>query len=350
MSAAALVLASLAFLTGVPTARRATSSELGLLVPAYFYPSPGSSWSDLNAAAAQVPLTAIVNPASGPGGSADENYQAAVEALRRAGGRVVGYVPTGYGLRPFEEVTEDVDRYAQWYKIDGIFVDEMSNSGAIAVLDFYGELYNYVKSLDVSWEVIGNPGTNTHQSHALRPTADRFVVTENTGAAYQSYVPSPWYAEMDASRFAHLVHSEASGTTMADYVDLAQARHAGLIYITDDVLPNPWNSLPAYWDAEVAAIVAVNQNTPSGDYDGNGAVEQGDLDLVLLHWGQDGSVPPVGWHNDLPSGPIDQGELDAVLLAWGNRGSAAGVPEPATLPIVILCTALILSVPATGRV
>jgi hypothetical protein len=54
-----------------------------------------------------------------------------------------------------------------------------------------------------------------------------------------------------------------------------------------------------------------------GDYNSNGTVEQADLDLVLLNWGQPGV--PAGWTNDLPEGNIDQAELDGVLLNWGNR-------------------------------
>lgn len=69
---------------------------------------------------------------------------------------------------------------------------------------------------------------------------------------------------------------------------------------------------------------------PDGDFNANGQVEQGDLDLVLLHWGQDGSVPPDGWESDPPSGLIDQAELDLVLLNWGETSTimTAQVPEP----------------------
>jgi hypothetical protein len=82
-----------------------------------------------------------------------------------------------------------------------------------------------------------------------------------------------------------------------------------------------------------------------GDYNGNGAVEQADLDLVLLNWGTGGV--PGGWINDLPEGNIDQAELDGVLLNWGDTGAlggAAGVPEPAAwLLALILCPILLTS-------
>jgi hypothetical protein len=76
-----------------------------------------------------------------------------------------------------------------------------------------------------------------------------------------------------------------------------------------------------------------------GDYNGNGTVEQADLDLVLLNWGQPGV--PGGWVNDLPDGNIDQAELDGVLLNWGNMaaqglGTTAAVPEPAAWVLILL--------------
>jgi hypothetical protein len=350
LSAAAVTLAAVAWLFGMLPSRPAGSSEMGILVPAYFYPSPGGVWSRLRESASRVPVTAILNPASGPGNTADANFSAAVDALRDASGTVVGYVHTQYGLRPLEQVTEEIDRYADWYDIDGIFVDEMSASGAVAVLAYYEALYAHIKSADAEWEVIGNPGTNIHESHLLRPTADRFVVTENAGAAYPGFMPPPWHADYDASRFAHLIHSEPSATTMAEDVQLARSRNAGLIYITDDVLPNPWNRLPIYWDAEVATIVAQNQMATAGDYDGSGRVDQADLDLVLLHWGDVGPDPPAGWTGPPPMGIVDQAELDAVLFAWGATPAAearieAAAPEPrslALLSLLLLALGLIL--------
>jgi hypothetical protein len=81
----------------------------------------------------------------------------------------------------------------------------------------------------------------------------------------------------------------------------------------------------------------------AGDYNGNGTVEQADLDLVLLHWGMDGSSPPEAWIGPQPDGTIDQAELDGVLLHWGNAlessSVAAGVPEPNALALLALAAA-----------
>ncbi|MEM8875053.1 MAG: glycoside hydrolase family 16 protein [Planctomycetota bacterium] len=78
----------------------------------------------------------------------------------------------------------------------------------------------------------------------------------------------------------------------------------------------------------------------SGDYNGNGQVEQGDLNLVLNNWGR-GSISraPAGWINDLPDGLIDQGELNAVLTNWGSS-SAPNFASPIPEPIAAAVTAL----------
>jgi uncharacterized membrane protein len=57
-------------------------------------------------------------------------------------------------------------------------------------------------------------------------------------------------------------------------------------------------------------------DSKDGDFNGNGQVEQGDLDWVLLNWGlgeDGGDARSVG-----PGGNVGQAALDAVLLNWGR--------------------------------
>jgi hypothetical protein len=86
----------------------------------------------------------------------------------------------------------------------------------------------------------------------------------------------------------------------------------------------------------------------AGDYNGNGTVEQGDLDLVLLNWGaiaHPGMLTRMGWTNDFATRPtVDQDDLDRVLLNWGEEVAvpplqSAGVPEPTA---GMLCAVLLV--------
>src|ERR1700687_4605795 len=74
----------------------AMAGNMNVLVPAYIYPTPGGAWDQMAVAASKVSITAILTPDSGPGSGVDSNYVAAVNKLKAAGGRVIGYVHTSY--------------------------------------------------------------------------------------------------------------------------------------------------------------------------------------------------------------------------------------------------------------
>ena len=231
-------------------------NSMSALVPAYFY--PGAEWNALNTAASTVNLTAIMNPNSGVGAAQDANYVAAVANLRAAGGRSIGYVATTYGDRPIAAVLAEITQYNTWYGgasgIGGIFIDEMTNTGTPATLAYYRQIYDHVKAINPTWTLVGNPGATTTESYlngVSGRTADTLVVFEGSHATYAGYTPSSWNANYAPSNFAHLVYDTATSGQMTADIDLAAARHAGFSYVTDDVLANPWDTLPPYWTAEV---------------------------------------------------------------------------------------------------
>ncbi len=263
---------------GVVASSIVAASPLEILLPAYFYPSfSGSAWSQITtSAAAGAPITAIMNPGSGPGTSSNSDYVTAVNAFRAAGGKVLGYVPTGYqGATPnagstcqpatgtsytVNDVTACAQRYQDWYNVDGIFLDEFTNTNDVGALTFYESLYAGVKGINSSWKIVGNPGTPTQQaylSNGANRSADTLVVFENS-AGYDTYAPSTWNANFPATSFAHLAYNVNSEATMLQYLALAQQRNAGYVFITDDSGANPWDTLPAYWNSEVKAVIAAN--------------------------------------------------------------------------------------------
>ncbi len=269
---------------GLSAAPAAQAAPIELLVPAYFYPGfAGSAWDQMTAAAAAgTPITAIMNPGSGPGTAANSDYVTAINTFRAAGGRVLGYVPSGYlgqNVNPTStcqpasgstysvgDVLACASRYKDWYSVDGIFVDEFTNVDTPAALGFYEALYSGLKGIDSGWNVVGNPGTPTTESyinHGGVRSADTVVTFENR-IGYPGYVPSPWNALYPASNFAHLLYNVPTAAEMLSAIALAQARNAGYIFVTDDqgLDLNPWDTLPAYWDLETAAIRAANAATP----------------------------------------------------------------------------------------
>jgi hypothetical protein len=234
----------------------AQAAALEILVPAYFYPTMGPDWGWMTTAAARVPITAILNPASGPGQFADPNYVTVVNNFRAVGGRILGYVTSSYAARDLAAVQAEVETYAASYAIDGIFVDEMANDSAPAHLAWYTGLYGYIKSHHPAYRVIGNPGTTTQEVYLSTPTVDALVTYENY-QNYRGYVPDAWVRNYPAHQFAHLPYLVATADSMRADIDLAVQRNAGLVFATDANLPNPYDRLPAYWEAEVTYVQAV---------------------------------------------------------------------------------------------
>jgi hypothetical protein len=227
-------------------------APLGILVPAYFDPTPGSSgWDQLAAAARRVPVIAIMNPNDGPGTHRDPSYVAAVGEVRAAGGEVIGYVHTSYGQRPLDQVRSEIKEYRRWYHVDGIFVDEMSSNPAKKDLRYYRQLDHFVHHVLPHSLVVGNPGVNAPQVYAQ--VADKLVLFED-GAGYDTYAPPPWQAVLPASQFANIAYSIPSVAAMQSDVTLAVSRHTGWVYVTDAGLPNPYLNLPTYWTDLVAAV------------------------------------------------------------------------------------------------
>lgn len=95
----------------------------------------------------------------------------------------------------------------------------------------------------------------------------------------------------------------------------------GLTYLEDPTAWNvtDWNGLTPLASLRLAGGPAVE-----GDFNGDGQVDNGDLNLLLGSWG-DSTVPPE-WINGFTA-PVDNGELNALLGNWGF-GVSAAVPEP----------------------
>jgi hypothetical protein len=246
--------------TGATAAQAAwTTANQHQLVPAYLYPdwwNAGNGWYRMCDAmnVSGGASTAVMNPDSGPGTSANPDYRRVIDYCHARGQRVIGYVHTSYGSRSAAAVRADIDAHYRYYPgIDGIFLDEMSNNSSRRT--YYRNLYTYIRSKPGVRDVVGNPGAVASTGWQLdTPVADELVIFEGTPSAYLRWRPPAWVFGKVASRFSHLVYA-TSASAMAQVCAYSKNQNAGYMYVTDDVLPNPWDTLPAgsYWTSEVSA-------------------------------------------------------------------------------------------------
>lgn len=214
-----------------------------MVIPAYFY--PGQLWDQATAGAPTVG-TMIMNPASGPGASSNSDYVAAVSKAQTAGIKVIGYVHTSYGLRDAAVVKSEIDAYKSWYGVSGIFLDEVA-SGA-AIIPYYQDLADYIRATAGALVML-NPGTIPAEGYMN--VGDVVVVFEGTYNTYKTWVKPSWTANYPAAKFAHLVYAASGSSAMRNAIKWSHQRNAGNVYVTNDVLSNPWDSLPAYWSTEL---------------------------------------------------------------------------------------------------
>lgn len=227
------------------------ATATGIMVPLYTY--PGGTWNrviETKNDHPDVPVVAIVNPASGPGGSRDSNYVSGIGKLKDAGVIVIGYVSTAYTNRALSAVKSDIDKWASWYDIDGIFFDEQTNWAGKEW--YYTQAGDYAESKGLDFTV-GNPGANSIPSYL--DTVDVVLIYESPGLPnlnnYQSW------SSYDNDKLGMIPFGVGSLPT--NWINNA-AKLVGWIYVTNDVLPNPWDSLPPYYD-EMTALLD-NDSTP----------------------------------------------------------------------------------------
>ena len=164
----------------------------GSLVPAYLYPEEIQRL----ARALALPQLLVINPASGPGRAPDPGYRRAIAAARAGGARVLGYVPTGWAGRPLGAVEADIDRYREWYGVDGVFLDEAAASES--ALPYYRALRDRARF------VVLNPGVVPARGYF--DVADVVVTFEGPFAAYRTRERDPV-----PERAAHLVYGGLAG-------------------------------------------------------------------------------------------------------------------------------------------
>jgi len=225
-----------------------------LLVPAYFYPAGAGlkPWRQLMSAAAEVPVVAIANPASGPGKRADANYTQVINEAQAAKVRVIGYVSTNYAKRTVDDVKADIDTWVKFYPtIQGIFFDEQVSSEN--EVDYYLELKQHTLMKIPNAFTVTNPGTRCAEAYFSKNVADTICVIEK-GTGLEEYRPPAWATKYPAERFYGLAYGIGTAAGMHKSVDAASQKHLGYMYVTNDVLNNPWDTLPPYWDAEVIAV------------------------------------------------------------------------------------------------
>lgn len=219
-------------------------TKMKILIPAYFYDS--YYWNPLLEKANENFLI-VLNPNNGPGSNTDtlyDQYTYWMYLIDQKKAILIGYVYSNYGNRNINEVKNDIDTWVSIYpKVKGFFIDETSSDSS--KINYYQEIYNYIKAKNPQHFVIFNHGVIPEPSYFSFCDID--IVFENSPDKINDYKPNDAMLSLNKSKFAAIIHSakEEDLEKILSYMDESQI---GYIYITDDILPNPYNTLAKFWD------------------------------------------------------------------------------------------------------
>ncbi|RAH50969.1 uncharacterized protein BO95DRAFT_438227 [Aspergillus brunneoviolaceus CBS 621.78] len=262
----------------------------------------------------------VANVLNGPDSTVDPSWQGVIERASSAGKTVLGYVRTGYlGLsdQVFQtrlgsgnladwtaQIEEDVD---MWYKlygdsIGGIFFDE--GWPECGINDEYVDLYKYInaytKRAHPSAYTVLNPGSP--MASCFEDTMDTLLTFEQSYDSYiDNYTPNDWNPR-DPRKLWHTVYNVPK-SAISEVVQLAKERGAGFLQLTDDMLPNPYDTLPA--DSYIQSMM---DGIDGGSLSNAGAVA----------WESDGAAGAVTELTVMTS------DYSSAKLSWAAASNAQG--------------------------
>lgn len=245
------------------TANAATSANT-LLVPLYSWPVKyvngvrylSDSWQGLYNIAISNPnlkIMIILNPDNGNFGlgtglltqdqmasaQANPDILWATQRMQSKGILAIGYVYTDYATRDPEICKQRIDLYDRLYSTVGINFDEMSN--VVGNEGYYATLTAHTKNTGMT-HAVGNAGTSVPESYV--GTVDTILVYESAGLPSISTLTSRTFnGKYDMNKFGAIPHSVSKYNT--SWIDQAQGI-VGYIYVTNDIMPNPWDTLSKY--------------------------------------------------------------------------------------------------------
>jgi hypothetical protein len=230
-----------------PDGADASAGAAGTIVPLYTDPGD-SSWTAIvvaKLAHPRVRVVAIVNPNSGPGSSRSAAYTAGIAKLIAAGIQVIGYVATGYASHSAASMEAEIDTWRTFYPaLGGIFFDEQSNKAADVA--YYKTLSDYAKAHGLAYTV-GNPGTDTAEAYI--GALDTMLIYESKGLPDLAKLGG-WHAMYAPENFGVIPYGAAFDATFV----AAARKLVAFVYIQNDDLPNPWDTLPPFFDELLAAL------------------------------------------------------------------------------------------------
>ncbi len=251
--------------TFAPSAQAQSNPQITIAVPAYF--KDGAEW-------ARVLDTPAVGWVVGhPDTPADGNYKNEKElsdrlaAAKAKGKKTLVYVTAGYEKVSAATVADRVDSALAAYPgVDGVFLDEIlyNECDKYKALSVGSGTLKGIKARNPGKLVVLNPGAPMLACY--KGLADGYLNLERADANVKEWLENVnlagnyseynWMFGSDVrSQMWQMVHS-VPADRMAAAADDAVSRNASVLFLTPELMPNPYDNLPSAsaWTAFVNRV------------------------------------------------------------------------------------------------
>lgn len=191
-------------------------------------------------------LVVVVNPNNGVGNTKSKFYEDVILKLALTNKIPVGYISTNYGKRDINDIKREIDRWLQYYpQLEGFFIDEVT--GKSADLNYYEEIVGYIKlkGLNLKDGPLTVLNVGSFPDFGYFNIADNIIVYEGDAKNLDIFA-----CDSFPSQSSIIVYNASEG----DMIDIINKTHCKYYYITDDKLPDPYDTLPSYLDTELDII------------------------------------------------------------------------------------------------
>jgi hypothetical protein len=252
-------------------------------VPSYIPPNGDpDAWNRLIGSPSNKAGVIVANVANGPDFVAKGMWSDVMSRAHNSGKRVLGYVDTGYmGLTGqttrlgssrsadwIVQIEQDINRWYALYPglVDGIFFDQGHNLCGDG--NYIARLYQFVNQFEKRYHptamTVLNPGAVVPQCYEW--TADVLLTYESSFEGYMQRAEQPgdlnyhspdWTPQGD-HKIWHIIYGVPEDQ-IASVIATSRSRNAGYVFVTDDVMVNPYDTLPhgSYWSNELNDVNGV---------------------------------------------------------------------------------------------
>jgi Spherulation-specific family 4 len=267
---ATLALASAAVIGTSHVAQAQAKPAVQIAVPAYF--NDDASWDR----AINTPEVGYIvghpdSPAAGKPFVAENELTKHLAQAKAKGIKTLIYVTAGYDKVSWQDTLTRVDSaFGAYPNADGVFLDEIN-------YDQCDKYTNFSKGITGTAGFRGrhpgkialfNPGAP--MLNCYEGLADGYLNLERAQGDVQAWIDNvflkdnaPYYAWMfkaeNRSSIWQMIHS-VSPSQIGAAVDAALTRNASVLYVTPDLMPNPYDNFPddGAWKALVDRVAAYN--------------------------------------------------------------------------------------------